>query len=167
MKEGTKNCIWLTVDSPELERIVNQLGDEYSLPKFQPHCTLLGRKNISVERLKSAIIHLSNVINLKELTFDKISFGQSRWQSIYINFKEQDDITAWHQEVCAKLLILPKINYLPHLSLFYGILPISQKQKIIGDLIFPQKYKIKSLQITDCSGKVESWKSVYESKINL
>jgi len=80
-------CIWLTFDSSNLSEIIIKLAKKYKGPVFQPHCTLVGKTDISVPRLKSAIINLMSNYKPIEVHPLKIEYTYNIWRALYIELE--------------------------------------------------------------------------------
>lgn len=158
-------CIWLTFDSPDLMEIIIKLAQKYDGPVFLPHCTLVGKIDSSLQRMESAIINLMS--NYKSITVHPLDLAYSDylWRSLYFELKEKQILTYWHGYLCDLLSIHEDTKYLPHISLMYNDLPLSEKKAISNELKLRTAYKIRSVQIVECNEKVDDWKPVFEMQI--
>ena len=157
-------CIWLTFDSPDIFEIIADLATNYNSPLFQPHCTIIGKTDKSLQRLKSAVVNLASNSKLIDVHPVKISYTANLWRALYIELKEKDIVTNWHKDACDSLNIECDNDYLPHISLVYKSISVGEKEKIINKIKLKSEYKIQSIQIIDCSEKVEEWRTVFELK---
>ncbi|MBU0529380.1 hypothetical protein KKF86_06445, partial [bacterium] len=134
-------------------------------PAFQPHCTLLGKTDVSLPRLKSAIINLMN--NYKPIEIHPVDFGYSDylWRTLYIELKEKQILTNWHEHICDLLSINYSKDFLPHISLMYDTVSLREKERISSKIQLQSVYKIQSIQIVDCDDKADDWKPVFEFQI--
>lgn len=158
-------CIWLTFDSPNLMQIIKELAHKYNGPIFQPHCTIIGKTDISLGRMKSAIIDLISNYKPIETHPKKIDYSDNLWRSLYIELQEKQILTKWHAHICNLLSINYDKNYLPHISLMYNSLSLREKKRISGKIKLKSVYKIQSVQIIDCGEKVDDWSTAFELKI--
>lgn len=158
-------CIWLTFDSSDLSEIIMKLALKYNSPVFQPHCTLVGKTDISLPRMKSAITNLISKCKPIEVHPEKIGYTDNLWRALYIELKEKQMLTKLHENICNLLSISYDQNYFPHISLMYKSVSLREKKRISGKIQLNTAYKIKSIQIVDCSGKVEEWNPIFELKI--
>ena len=162
MQNAVKHCIWLTFDSALLESIIHDLSETYNTPIFQPHCTIIGRTNISLVQLKAAIIGVVNGEDIQNIRVGGVGYRDEFFMSYYLEIKEKQTLTKLHQNFAYILELEEDTDYFPHISLMYSSMKELEKQKInipiqIGDVI-----KIKSIQITECNDNVENWKPVFE-----
>jgi len=158
-------CIWLTFDSSNLSEIIMKLALKYNSPVFQPHCTLIGKTDKSLPRMKSAAIDLvSNYIPI-DVHPAKISYTDNLWRALYIELDEKTVFTKWHEQICDLLSINYDNDYLPHISLMYNTISVREKEKLTGEIKLKLAYKISSIKIIDCNEKVEEWSTVFELKI--
>ena len=158
-------CIWLTFDSTDLPEIILELAQKYNSSVFKPHCTLLGKTDVPLPRLKSAIIDLMNDYKPIEVHPKKIDYTDNIWRALYIELKDKQTLTKWHEHICNSLSINYDNDYLPHISLMYNSVQLREKKKISGKIKLESLYKIQSIQIVDCSGKVDHWNLIFEWKI--
>ncbi len=148
-----------------MQKIIIDLAQKYNSPAFQPHCTLVGKTDISLLCLKSVVIEMADKFNMTELHPWNIGYTENIWQALYIEIEESQKLEYWHRKFCNILCIKPKKNYFPHISLMYSALSLNDKMKLISTLEIESTYDIYSLQITDCTGEVSEWKSLFEKRI--
>ncbi len=158
-------CTWLTFKSSDLKEIIIKLAHKYNSPVFQPHCTLIGKTDISLSKMKSAIIDLMSNYQSIDVHPNKIGYSDYVWRALYIELKELKILTKWHEHICNLLSINCDKNYLPHISLMYNSVPLREKKIISGKIKLRSVYKIQSIQIVDCGEKVDAWKTVFKLKI--
>jgi 2'-5' RNA ligase len=158
-------CVWLTFKSPDISEIILKLAREYDGPVFQPHCTILGKTDKSLPRLKSAVIDLISNYESIDVHPVKISFTDNLWRALYIELDEKTILNKWHEDTCESLDIECDNDYLPHISLMYNTISAREKGKLLGKIKLKSVYKIKSIQIIECSDKVNDWRTVFELKI--
>ncbi len=158
-------CIWLTFDSSNLSEIIIKLAQKYNNPVFQPHCTLVGKTDISLPRMKSAIINLMSNYKLIEVHPFKMDYTNNLWRALYIELKELQILTEWHEHICNLLSINYDKNYLPHISLMYNSVPLREKKIISSKIKLKSVYKIHSIQIINCGEKIDGWRTVFEIMI--
>jgi len=158
-------CVWLTFDSADLSEIILNLARDYNGPIFQPHCTLIGKTDVSLPRLKLAIIDLNSNFDLSKVHPKEINYSENYWRSLYIELDEKIVLTKWHEYICHSFSIDNDKEYLPHISLMYNSISREEKKRIAKNIRLQSSYKIKSIQIIDCSEKVDDWRMVFELKI--
>lgn len=158
-------CIWLTFNSPDLSEIIFKLAHKYNSPVFQPHCTLIGKTDVSLPILKSAIINLVSNHKPIDVCPVKIGYTDYLWRALYIELKEKQVLTKWHEHLCNSLSINYDKDFFPHISLMYNSVSVREKKKISGKLHLKSTYKNKSIQIIDCGDKIDDWRTVFELKI--
>ena len=160
------NCIWLTFDSSDLSEIIMKLALKYNNPVFQPHCTIIGKTDVSLPRMKSAVIDLMSIYKQIEVHPMKISYTDNLWRTLYIELDEKKLLNKWHEYICDLLAINRDRDYLPHISLMYNSISREEKKIISENIQLKSAYKIQSIQIIDCSEEVNDWRTVFELKID-
>ena len=158
-------CIWLTFDSSILSEIIIKLAQKYDGPVFQPHCTLVGKTDVSLLRMKSAIINLMSNSKPTEVQPIKLDHTNNIWRALYIELGEKQILTKWHENICDLLSIKYSKDFLPHISLMYNTVSLKEKDRISSKIQLQSVYKICSIQIVDCNEKVDNWKPVFELQI--
>ena len=158
-------CIWLTFDSSNLSEIIIKLAQKYDGPVFQPHCTLVGKTDVSLIRMKSAIINLMSNYTPIEVHPGKIDYTDNIWRALYIELEEKQILTKWHEHVCDLLSINYRKDFLPHISLMYNSVSLKEKERISRKIQLQSAYKICSIQIVDCNEKVDDWKPLFDLQI--
>ena len=166
MINANKHCIWLTFESRELANIINNLSDRFHGPVFQPHCTLVGKTDISIIKLKSAITNVMESTNLKEIHIENVNFSDNYWRSFYLELKEKNKLTRLHEKLMELLSLEISDDYIPHISLMYNLISEKIKKDIELPIELGQSIQLRSIQITKCDEYVENWKPVFQLIIN-
>ena len=100
-------CIWLTFDSSDLSESIFKLAQKYNSPVFQPHCTLIGKTDVPLPRIKSAVNDLMSNYKPIDVHPVRISYSDNLWRSLYIEIYEKKVLTKWHKDISDLL----SINY--------------------------------------------------------
>jgi len=158
-------CVWLTFNSANLSEIILKLARKYNGPVFQPHCTLLGCTNISLSKIKSALINIDINCDLSEIHPEKISFENKLYRALYIELIEKQILTMRHKDICDLISTKYDENYLPHISLMYNTISFREKKNLSDKIKLKSVYIPYSIQIIDCGDNINEWKSVFELKI--
>ncbi len=158
-------CTWITFDSSNLTEIIIKLAKKYNNPVFQPHCTLIGKTDISLPRMKSAIINLISNYKMIEVHPHKFGYTSNLWRTLYIILEEKQILKQWHEYICNLLSINPDKDYLPHISLMYNSLSLNEKKIISSKIKLKSVYKINSIQIVECGKNIDGWNVAFEFKI--
>ena len=158
-------CVWLKFDSADLSEIIVNLSQKYNGPVFEPHCTLIGKTDVSLPKLKSAIIGLNSNFDLSKVHTKEINYSDNYWRTLFIELDEKKVLTKWHEYIRHSLSIDIDKKYLPLISLMYNYISREEKKRIAENIRLQSTYKIKSIQIVDCSDKVDEWHTVFEYKI--
>ena len=158
-------CIWLTFDSSDLSENIFKLAQKYNGPVFQPHCTLLGKTDVPLPRIKSAVIDLMSNYKPIDVHPVRISYSDNLWRSLYIELYEKKTLTKLHKVISDLLSINYYKSFLPHISLMYNTISIREKKKLCGEIKLKSAYKISSIKIIDYSDKVDDWRTVFKLKI--
>ncbi|KAG8858507.1 hypothetical protein FRB96_005178 [Tulasnella sp. 330] len=195
-------AIWLV--PPEgafkpLEALISEIAAKQSSPVFQPHITLLSLPSGSRISSDSILPRKADLPETVPITFNKVCAGRSYFQSVLVELKLTAGSTL--EELYNAVLgldegLLAGANtqseegsrylrpYYPHLSLFYGDVPMEAREAIIKDLIeegqvesvdgYPPLtivgveggFLVVELWIVKCDGPTKDWQVLEKIKLS-
>lgn len=148
--------------SDRLTRIISQLSRQYTGPPFSPHVTLLGQVQGREEDVKKKTEEIAKTLRPYEIRLNGFDYFDEFFMALFIKADETQAVMEAHA-LAGKFF--PKENersYMPHLSLFYGNLPVETKKSIIADLgeALAVSFKIRRIHLFSTSGEAEDWYEV-------
>jgi len=128
--------IWLMPSGnkkDQFSKMINAISHKYGGPLFDPHVTLVsGFLGNEVDLLKDTQ-ELSRKISSFEIIFEKISYLDEYFRSIFFDVKYTDELKEARNIACKKTTC-SESNYRPHMSLTYGNYNLSTKLKMVSEI---------------------------------
>lgn len=158
--------IWLLPEkkrATELQKIIGELAQSFHSIPFHPHITLTPCPDERpFEKLKAICEDLANEFNPLELHSLKISSLNNNYQSLYIQINNSDQLAELRKTARSKTGLEPDHSYMPHLSLFYGLLSDDQRREITSRLSssIPKTIFADKLALVQLNGTPETWRIV-------
>ena len=124
-----------------ISKLITRFSDHLRGPNFDAHVTLigglLGKEMDLVKKAKS----LSTALSPFNVIFEKISFLEEYFRSVFLQIKLTDELEFSRNIACKEFNYYEK-NYLPHLSLAYGDFNKLEQPSLFDeteDFIIPNK----------------------------
>ena len=161
--------IWLCPtheDELYLQKIINKLSENYNIPIFLPHCTLLGGIKLNEFDLETIIDISIDNIGLIKIKSNGIDYTNIIWKTVFIKLVLDKKLKTLQEKFYKQ--IEPNIDYKfdPHISLMYKILPDNTKKEIINSLDLKNSFKMNKIAIVNTGQNVSEWEIILEKKIN-
>ena len=116
-------------------KIIRQLAVMYHSPVFEPHITLLlGGTSISLATITKKLEKVISTTIPFETHFTSYSYIDEYFKCIFVQIEKSSGIMDFANAIQSEINGQPIHDYTPHLSLFYGQLPVAEKEKIIENL---------------------------------
>jgi 2'-5' RNA ligase len=117
-----------------LQKIIDSLSRQYSTFNFKPHVSLLGHLLKQEEEVVSRMAQLANLLQPYEIELTNLGFSNAFFRCLYFNVKRTKRVVEANLK--AKKVFNTHFNreYIPHLSLMYGNLPVKEKKKLVKNL---------------------------------
>ena len=125
--------IWLIPDeqcSKTISNLITRFSDHLGGPIFNAHVTLIGGLLGNEMDLGIKAKSLSTALSPFNVIFEKISFFEEYFRSVFVQIKLTDKLKYSRNLACKKFNYYEK-NYFPHLSLAYGDYNILTKKQMI------------------------------------
>lgn len=159
--------LWLEPDEETgqvFDVLIKKLAEAHKGDSFAPHITLLSMLDWSEERAEVAQDLLATLVERFRpftLEFTGIGFRDTYFQSLFLPVVPAQPLVALRR-MTATLFEQPAHPYMPHASLYYGDLSVTQKQKIVADLIaeVPQQQAVQSISLISAKGYPCDWEVV-------
>jgi len=148
----TQYHLWLTPSGEAhdcLTQLINQLGEEYRGPRFEPHISLLGEIEGEESILSEQARMLASKLAPLSIDLQRPAYEDEYFRCVYFTVKETPEIGEAHEE--AKLVFgkTPVSPFRPHVSLLYGLFPERVKREVIASLPvdFPKTFFANELKL--------------------
>jgi len=136
-EKDTVYSIWLTTENGAQNRfadVIRKLSQTYHSKLFDPHITLTGGITGSEAELITKTEKLSRQLTRMTVKPQEINYLNEFHRSLFI-LVMPDEALINANKLAKQLFGLPlNEEFTPHLSLFYGKLPVKEKEKIKGKL---------------------------------
>lgn len=159
----TYYSLWFKPDgdvAARLQKVIDELAEEYHGPHFAPHVTLIGGIEGTEEQVIAKTKKLADSFTPFPINFADIAYQDAYFRSLFILAKNDSTLINIHR-IATREHDLEETNfYMPHLSLLYGNYADELKEKIIQRIRshIPTQFLVDRLYIiqykegTDISG---------------
>lgn len=165
MRTDLSYAVWLRPAPPAAQRfteLIDALSRRLGTPRFEPHLTLTGTSATGradvVARAQRLAARLAPV-PIRLVTAEQTD---AYFRCLYLRAEPTPPLLAAHRLACAELRQPVEADYLPHLSLVYGTLATSVKEKIIDELDagFPQHFLADRINVCAIAGAPADWRPI-------
>lgn len=160
--------LWLIPEDTafiKYSEVIEGFSKNLKAPYFEPHITLLGGiKNIDDKTMYELSV-LAAVTDRFKVKLYQLAFQKAYFRCFYLLAKKNRKLCNLYQEALQIFKEEKDVNnYMPHLSLIYKNMEVSQKKKLIKKLghSLYGNIQIQSIRLVQTQGKVEDWKLVEE-----
>ena len=136
-----KNSFWSIWAMPTanqsvaIQKIIDELKERYDGPSFQPHLTLAGYVEGSLERIKKKCSQLKDSVEPVSVPIAaKMNYTDSFFQSLFIEVEKERKLVQLSATI-VELLGADTASFRPHISVYYGYLDTATKKKEIDNTI--------------------------------
>lgn len=148
-----------------LNKIIRQLSVTYHSSVFEPHITLLpGGTATSLAFITKKLEKIISRTTPFETRFISYSYLDDYFKCIFVQIEKSSCVMDFAHAIQREINGQPTQEYTPHLSVFYGQLPVAEKEKIIKNLddVNKKHFTIDKVHIIEYElGKPpESWRKV-------
>ena len=156
-------AVWYLFDKDStnyLFEIIIDLAKKYHASIFVPHITAYGLLDIDLKTLDEII--LGAIQEVKPFIVEKniIDFSYNIWKTIFIEIVPNTHLIKINNNITQQLSQFTKYEFLPHVSLLYKNIEISQKQFLVDNLDIKKNFRIVGMGIQQFSKNIEEWKLV-------
>ena len=151
--------------SVRLADTIEKLSEEYGGPLFAPHLTLLAA---IPETNEEELVHMSHTLalNLQPFTLTLEGFGaeDAYFRTLYMTVRNRDEVVRYHAIAREVFGGVDASEYLPHVSLLYGLYDTERKQESIASLqaLSPLSFEVGSLTLWHTPGAAHTWRRIGE-----
>jgi 2'-5' RNA ligase len=165
MVKASAYSLWLMPEpelSDRLARIISQLSQQYSGPLFSPHVTLLEKVQGREEDVRRKTEALARALRTYEIHFKDLDYTDEFFRALFVRAGKTPDVMEANTLARKFFEIKNARPYMPHLSLFYGNLPVETKKSIIAHLgeAVAGRFKVGRIHLFSTSGATDGWYEV-------
>ncbi len=143
-----------------LQRTINELAQKYQGAKFEPHLTLLARIPKADEaELVAKTKQLAGTMKPFEVEPKAVHAENAYFRALYCKAEPNPTMEAYHQKALEAFGVQDVNVYMPHLSLYYGNVPQSNKDEMIASLSLPasMKFLVDKVYLYRTEGEAQDW----------
>ena len=143
-----------------LEEAILSLATEYQGPLFSPHLTVLAA--IPDEEEEVALLEKVRTLSLSmqpfTLNLGEFAMQDSYFRALYLLATGQEVLKALHRNAQEVFGMSDSENYMPHVSLLYGLYPEEQKKASVATLasLIPLSFPVSSLTLWKTPGETST-----------
>ncbi len=132
-----------------LAQLIHQLSEHYQGPKFEPHITLLGGVEGEAAGIGEKIRRLGNTLCPLAVDLQWPAYEEEYFRCLYFPVQATPAILDAHEQAKVILGKSSDSPFSPHVSLLYGVFPISVKQEIIATFPsdLPRQFLVSELKL--------------------
>lgn len=165
MRRLSGYALWAIPDEPFytiLFDLIKRFSREKGTPSFVPHCTIAS--DITGE--PSHLIQRGHLIATSTQPFSlhciAIDYDDDPYRSITLRVQSISELLTLRSNAIEAFGLNPSKPYLPHISLLYGTLSLSEKQALANSLPlqFPCAVPVSSIALWSVEGFPHQWYEV-------
>lgn len=165
--------VWLITNDEDkiyLSQIIRDLAEKYNAPLFHPHLTAFGGADANVDEVIQVAKDAVFGIKPFKITVDKLNYTEYYFQTVKIEFKNNDLLNVINQRLAEKLTKYGDYTFRPHISLIYKKMSEEGKKEVISSLNIKNEFTISGIVVMigdDAPTRegVESWRVLYRQEL--
>jgi 2'-5' RNA ligase len=140
------------------ERIASLIST-YHGQVFEPHVTVIGEVGGTESDVVARTRNLANVVKPYSVILQAPDFFDEYYKCIFLRVATTPAVMQ--ANACAREIFDHESDtaYQPHLSLFYGTIPVETKKEIVNNLksVSYGTFLVDSIQLMSTEGDIKSW----------
>ncbi|KAI9208578.1 RNA ligase/cyclic nucleotide phosphodiesterase [Polychytrium aggregatum] len=163
--------LWLVPSDPaiaaRLGSIIGHYSRELDTPLWSPHITLLGGIASKPERVRDLTAQVAKAVPPFRVKLEAIAIKDMFFQCVMAVPGPSDALVRLNEAAREGFGQIGAPEYWPHLSLVYGDLEHSVKQRVADEIkrqstVVGIEFEISSVQIWSMEGEIKDWALVAE-----
>lgn len=157
--------LWLRPAAPTAARftqLIEALSDRLGTPRFEPHLTLSGVPSTTEADAIARTERLA--AQLEPVPIHLVGAGRTDtyFRCLFLRAEKTQPLLAAHRVASAGMQQPIEADFMPHLSLVYGTLEPSVKEKIIEEIDgrFPRNFLADSVSLCAIDGSPAEWRPI-------
>jgi len=171
-KRLSSYSLWLMPSGEIRQRLAGtilELSRQYATPAFEPHVTLASSIVDPVREATAKMRELARRIPPFPVRLAPVEGLDEYFRCLFVRVATTHPILRANKVAREVFRLAQQPAFMPHLSLLYGNLPVSVKQRIITSLDrqFELEFKARSLHLYLIKGAAQSWHAVASVGLGL
>jgi len=155
-EQTTKTC---------LTEVVTGLAARHDGPVFEPHMTMLGDVDLTLDMLSEKMKEVAQNTSILELKTSSVEYSTSYYQCVFVRVRPTPRLMQLFDDMKQNLGLTKPSVFMPHISLYYGNLPYRERHEIATSLkLETQEFTSQSIVITPSGADVtpDKWDHLKE-----
>jgi len=161
--------IWLTPveeDGNHLQKLIQELAEEYEAPIFPPHCTLYSPSDLNSQDIEKILKNVAKCLRPLFVTLYRLNNSPLIWKTVFIELERSEELVNMQQKLIHMLPNAKHYEFLPHMSLIYKEMSDKMKKEIIQSITVQSSYKMDKIVAMHTGPDVANWRKVVEVQLN-
>lgn len=155
--------LWLKPAPAAADRfteLINELSRRLGTPRFAPHLTLSGTSAITEAEAVSRAERLAAQLAPVPIHLAGADHTDAYFRCLFLRAEKTPRLLAAHRVASTQMQQTIDADFMPHLSLVYGTVAASVKEKIIEEIDgrFPQDFLADSVSLCTIAGSPAEWR---------
>jgi 2'-5' RNA ligase len=144
----------------QLARTIRDLSRQYSTPLFAPHITLVSNIVAPAREVTAKTAQLTKSLRPLRLRLTCLDFCDEYFRCLFVKVARTSALARAHQRARKVFDLRGRRDFLPHVSLVYGDLPLATKRKIALSLgrRFDLAFEVRRIDVVGIQGPPSHWR---------
>jgi 2'-5' RNA ligase len=171
-EKSSHYSLWLMPTGEVRRRLAEAILDlsrAYSAPPFEPHVTLVGGVAGSAREVAAKMVDLARRIQPFTVRLTAVAGLNEYFRCLFVRVATTHPVMTANKFAREVFNLQQQPPFMPHLSLLYGHLPASAKERIIASLgrQFELEFKASSLHLYLTKNEPPAWRRVARVGLGL
>lgn len=158
--------LWLLPPEPmraHLGALIQRLSERFRTPAFEPHLTLAGTAAEHDEDVTRRVEKFAASQTPIPVLLTDIAYTDEYFRCLYLRAAPNPALAAAHRRAAAALGSAAD-DFMPHLSLVYGLLTGADKERLVVELgrVWDISFTVGRLAVYAVDGRPDAWRRVTE-----
>lgn len=161
-KQENSYSLWLRPAQEhidDLTKIISKLAHRYRTLPFPAHITLLSSITTDLNSLNTICKSVAEKQKIFDIALEEVAFSDVYFKILFINARPEKELLNLHEILSNKLNHDRHEDYLPHISLLYGMLDEKTQQALKKELdgSYLKTFNCQRLDIYNTTHKESEW----------
>jgi 2'-5' RNA ligase len=171
-QKSSHYSLWLMPTGKIRQRLAGTILDlsrEYAAPAFEPHVTLVGGIVGAAREVTAKMRELARRIPPFAIRLTAVDYLDEYFRCLFVRVATTGPIMTANKATREAFRLEKQPAFMPHLSLLYGNLPASVKERIVASLgrQFELEFKVSSLHLYLIENEPAAWRRVASFGLGL
>lgn len=162
--------LWLLLPGEVRSRyaaLIETLSRRHDTPRFEPHVTLLGDLRGEEQELGALTRDLARRLEPFEMRLLDAGYLDEYYRCLFVLAAHSRPLLHAHDEARRQFCRRLEPDFMPHLSLMYGLLGEEDKKKILEQIgrYFDDRFRVQELGLYAIEGTPEQWRCVVRAAL--